>query len=83
MDCGHKLRTADTACGHSFTYRSVMGSGPLVPLPSPAEKRIGLTAIMAHVTGRDGWDFPEASLERTAVYRLNVRTWSAKANLGG
>lgn len=27
MDCGHALRTADTACGHSFTYRSIMGSG--------------------------------------------------------
>ena len=35
MDCGHKLRTADTACGHSFTYRSVMGTGQVVPLASP------------------------------------------------
>lgn len=83
MDCGHKLRTADTACGHSFTYRSVMGTGQVVPLASPEEKRIGLMAVMAHATGRDDWDFPDASLQKTAVYRLCVRTWSAKANLGG
>ena len=81
--CGHQLRTADTACGHSFTYRSVMGTGQLVPLASPEEKRIGLMAVMAHATGRDDWDFPDASLQKTAVYRLCVRTWSAKANLGG
>ena len=83
MDCGHKLRTADTACGHSFTYRSVMGTGQVVPLASPEEKRTGLMAVMAHATGRDDWDFPDASLQKTAVYRLCVRTWSAKANLGG
>ena len=83
MDCGHKLRTADTACGHSFTYRSVMGTGQVVPLASPEEKRTGLMAVMAHATGRDDWDFPDASLQKTAVYRLRVRTWSAKANLGG
>ena len=29
MDCGHALRSADTACGHSFTYRSIMGSGTI------------------------------------------------------
>ena len=26
MDGGHALRTADTACGHSYTYQSIMGS---------------------------------------------------------
>ena len=41
MDCGHKLRTADTACGHSFTYRSVMGVElPTVTLDAPEDPEV-------------------------------------------
>lgn len=82
MDCGHKLRTADTACKHSFTYRSVMGTGTVTPLSGLEEKRAGLLAVMVHATGRADWDFPDAAVERTAVYQLTVRAWTAKANTG-
>lgn len=83
MDCAHQLRTAETACGHSFTYRSIMGTGTVCALSDPEEKRAGLSAIMAHATGRADWDFPAPAVEKTAVYKLSVQEWSAKANLGG
>jgi len=58
MDCGHALRPADTACGHSYTYRSIMGSGTIRELTALEEKRTALNAIMVHMTGRE-WKLPE------------------------
>ena len=82
MDCGHALRTSGTACGHSFFYRSIMGTGTIRPLPDREEKRAGLGAIMEHMTGR-GWDFPDEAVDRTAVFALEVTAWTAKANQAG
>ena len=83
MDCGHALRTADTACGHSYTYRSIMGAGPIRELTGREEKRSALNAIMAHMTGRDGWDMPDASLDRTAVFAIQADQWTGKSNQAG
>ena len=82
MDCGHALRSADTACGHSFTYCSIMGSGVIRPLMSQEEKKAGLGAIMEHMTGRT-WDFPDESVDRTAVFALEVSQWTGKSNQAG
>lgn len=82
MDCGHALRSADTACGHSFTYRSIMGTGTIRPLTGREEKRMALGAIMEHMTGR-AWDFPDQAVDRTAVFALEVTAWAAKANQAG
>lgn len=82
MDCGHALRTADTACGHSFTYRSIMGSGTIRALSGREEKKAGLGAIMEHMTGRT-WDFPDESVDRTAVFALEVSQWTGKSNQAG
>ena len=82
MDFGHALRSADTACGHSFTYRSIMGSGTIRALSDREEKKVGLGAIMEHMTGRT-WDFPDESVDRTAVFALEVSQWTAKSNQPG
>ena len=82
MDCGHALRSADTACSHSFTYRSIMGSGTIRALSDREEKKAGLGAIMEHMTGRD-WDFPDESVDRTAVFALEVSQWTGKSNQAG
>lgn len=82
MDCGHALRSADTACGHSFTYRSIMGSGTIRALSGREEKKAGLGAIMEHMTGRT-WDFPDESVDRTAVFALEVSQWTGKSNQAG
>lgn len=82
MDCGHALRTADTACGHSFTYQSIMGSGVIRELTDREEKRAGLGVIMEHITSRS-WDFPDDRVDRTAVFALEVSQWTGKANQPG
>lgn len=82
MDCGHALRTADTACGHSFTYRSIMGSGTIRALSGREEKKVGLGDIMEHMTGRT-WDFPDESVDRTVVFALEVSQWTGKSNQAG
>ena len=83
MDGRHALRTADTACGHSYTYRSIMGSGPIRELTGREEKRAALGRIMEHMTGKSGWDMPDASLDRTAVFAIQADQWTGKSNQAG
>ena len=80
MDCGHGLRRGDTACGHSYFYRSVMGSGAIRELTAPREKEKALRAIMEHMAGTGDWEFPDAALEKTAVFVLEAAEWTGKEN---
>lgn len=83
MDCGHALRGADTACGHSYSYQSIMGSGTIRELTEAGAKRAALELIMEHMTGRGSWDMPDASLERTAVFAIQADQWAGKRNQAG
>lgn len=83
MDCGHALRGADTACGHSYTYQSIMGSGTIRELTEAGAKRAALELIMEHMTGRGSWDMPDASLERTAVFAIQADQWTGKRSQAG
>ena len=82
MDCGHALRPAANACGHSFTYRSIMGSGTIRELTDLEEKRTALNAIMVHMTGRE-WELPAEQVDRTAVFALRAAEWTGKSNQDG
>ena len=56
-----------------------MGGGPVRLLETAEEKRAGLAAIMAHVSGEEGpWDFPAAMLENTQVIRLEAEELTCK-----
>lgn len=79
MDCGHALRTADTACGHSFSYQSIMGTGTVAEVQDAEEKQKALEVIMAHLTGQ-AWAVPSQGAERTAVFAIHVTAWTGKAN---
>ena len=81
MDTAHGLKTADQACGYSFRYRSVVGEGPIRVVEETQEKKKGLNCIMGHMSGKDGWAYPEAMLKRTAVLRLDVEQMSGKEQL--
>ena len=48
MDCGHRLNASDRACGYSFAYKSVIGTGVIAPVEDVEEKKRALAAIMAH-----------------------------------
>lgn len=80
MDTGHGLMTAESACGYSFYYQSVIGRGSIAFVEDPAEKAAALDRIMARYSQREGWHYPEAVLARTGVLRLEVTALSCKEN---
>lgn len=81
MDTGFSLHEAEKACGWSAAFCSVIGGGEITFLESPEEKRQALGYIMAHLSGREDWSFPDAAVESTCVYRLEVRELACKEHL--
>lgn len=81
MDGTYTLLPAKEACSFSAQYESIIGTGTLSLVTDGAEKRFGLGKIMAQVTGRDDWAFPDAALAGMAVLKLEVETLSCKTNM--
>ena len=80
MDRGHELVEGGRACAYTARYQCVMGGGPAALAETAEEKRAGLAAVMAHLTGRDRWDFDEAVLEKTQVIRLEAEELTCKVH---
>lgn len=78
LDTHYRLNEAETACGYSARFQSVMGTGIVHLLEDHAEKAEALRHIMQHNTGKADWTFPEAMLTGTAVFRCEVETISCK-----
>ncbi len=78
MDTKHELVTADKACGYSYLYQSVMGTGKASFVTSANDKADGLTKIMERYTQKSQWNFEPKVLDRTAVIKLEVSEWSCK-----
>ena len=78
MDTDFTLRPAETACDYSAAFASITGTGTVEFLTDPAEKRLGLAAVMDHTAGAGAWSFPEASVNRVTVLRLTVEKLSCK-----
>jgi len=79
IDGGYCLQEADTACGHSAKYQSVIGTGRLSLIDNNEEKREAFERIMFQATGKTGWDYPDKAIDATAVYRLEADKISCKA----
>ena len=80
MDTGHSLLAGQQACGYSFAYRCLMGTGRAEILEDPAARRYAMGRIMAHYTGKSGWDYRPALLEKTALFCVTAECLSAKEN---
>ena len=78
LDTGYQLHTADTACGHTAAFQSIIGSGTVRILEDPAEKAAGLQSIMLHNTGRGDWTFQPDILQLVCVFRLDAEELSCK-----
>lgn len=78
MDTKHELLTADTACGHSYFYQSVMGRGSIAFVEEPEKKAAALNLIMGRYSGRSDWTFPQEVLERTGLIRVEIEELSCK-----
>lgn len=80
MDCDHRLNPSGRACGYSFAYQSVIGTGRIGPVEDTGEKKRALAAIMAHYAPESSWDFTDEQSLAAAVFRLDIESLSCKAH---
>ena len=80
MDTAHRLLPGETGCACSYAYRSVMGRGVAELLTDDAEKRHGLQCVLAHCARRRDLPLDARMVRETAVIRLRVTAWTAKAH---
>ncbi|MDR2355256.1 MAG: pyridoxamine 5'-phosphate oxidase family protein [Clostridiales Family XIII bacterium] len=79
IDCDFGLIEGSDPCEYGYAYRSIIGTGRIVPADTPAEKRSALNRLMRHMTGSDEvYDFPEKALEAVAVYKMEVDAFTGK-----
>ncbi len=81
LDCGYQLHTAETACGYTAAFSSVIGTGRVELLTSEEEKRRGLECLMRQTAGLESCDFDPEMLEQVCVFRLEVIEISCKVHL--
>jgi hypothetical protein len=67
------------ACDWSVRYRSAIGFGKASIVEEPEEKRRALDAIVAHYGGQPQ-DYPDDTLRRTAVVKVEIETWTGKTS---
>ena len=78
MDCEHKLVVAEKACGYSYKFASVIGTGTITFLEGK-EKLNALSILMKHQTGKD-FTFDEKMAKGVTVCSLIAESLTAKAN---
>lgn len=81
LDTNHQVNADEEACDFSFRFRSVIGEGPVSMITNPVEKKKALLCIMGHYSEKKDWDFPEAMLNNTAVFQLEVEDLACKEHL--
>lgn len=73
MDCVNEFITGtkENPCAYCWRYDSVMGSGQVKFIEEPDEKAYALNCIIHHLgKTEDTFQFPEAKLKKTCVYRV-------------
>ncbi len=80
MDAGHELSEHESACGYSYHYRSIIGTGKVSFVEASEEKMSALCCILSHYSEKTEWDFKDEMIRSTAVLRMEVTSWSCKAH---
>ena len=78
MDCEHELLDAGKACGYSYKFASIIGTGSITFLEGE-EKLDALSILMKHQTGKN-FTFNEKMAKDVAVCSLSAEKLTAKAN---
>ena len=68
----------EAACDYTARFQSVIGNGVLSIVSEPEEKKLGLSLLMEHNTGKRVWSFHEKMFEAVAVFKLEVTKLSCK-----
>lgn len=81
LDCGYELHTADSPCGYSAAFSSVIGTGHAVIITDPEEKAAGLRALMKQAAGMESCEFTPEELASVCIFRLEIAKISCKVHL--
>jgi nitroimidazol reductase NimA-like FMN-containing flavoprotein (pyridoxamine 5'-phosphate oxidase superfamily) len=79
FDVDREIVKAEGACQWDVNYRSVIGFGWAFFVDDEQEKRRALDAIVAHYGG-DPQDYPQATLKKTTVVRIEIQSATAKVS---
>ena len=77
FDVDREIIPATDPCAWSVKYRSVIAFGRASIVEDPQEKARALDAIVTHYGGEPS-PYPEATLSRTAVVKVNVESVNGK-----
>ena len=77
MDCEHKLIEAKLACLYGFYFKSITGNGVASIVEDMEEKKIALSLLMKHQTGKD-FTFEDKHAKAVTVFKVEVTNFSAK-----
>jgi nitroimidazol reductase NimA-like FMN-containing flavoprotein (pyridoxamine 5'-phosphate oxidase superfamily) len=78
IDILREIKTATEPCGWGALYESVIGFGRAVMVETPAEKRAALDRIMEHCGAKGPFSYPDETLARTAVIRIDIESVTGK-----
>lgn len=78
MDTNHRVNPGNTACGYSFRYQSIIGTGKAALIEDIEEKKEALGLLMEHYSGKRQWTFSGQEVSKTAVIRVEVTELSCK-----
>lgn len=81
MDCVNEFITGtkENPCAYCWRYDSVMGSGQVEFVENPEEKSAALNCMIRHLgKTEDTFQFPEAMLKKTCVYKLRSTDFTGK-----
>lgn len=79
MDGAHRLIRADQACGHSFEYQSIVGSGRARILEDLEEKKKALALLMEQQTGME-FAITDQMAQGVAIFCIEVQSIAGKRN---
>ncbi len=78
MDTNYALHEGAQACGYSARFQSIIGNGIVSIVSEMNEKKLGLSLLMEHNTGKQNWDFDVKMLNAVTVFKLEVTKLSCK-----
>jgi len=82
MDCDTQLIEAESACRHSYAYKSIIGFGKIILLDNMNEKIDALNKIMEHQTEKEEvFTFANEKVRNITVYKLIVETFTGKQDI--
>lgn len=74
----YTLKETEVACDYTARFQSVVGNGVVSIVSEIEEKKLGLSLLMKHNTGKREWNFDEKMVNAVIVFKLEVTKMSCK-----